>query len=99
MMVKFSKKQIILAILVSVLLAGGVFAQTDTGQEIIGVKETVVSGYDNSLLYNTDLDKFNMNFKIEKIEEDLSIYYVTYTYSDIVKLKDSWDVQVLEKII
>lgn len=38
-----------------------------------------------------------MEFKIEKIEEDDSMYYVTYTYLDLIKASNVWQYQLREK--
>jgi hypothetical protein len=86
-------------IVVVVFLAGaGVFAQTPTGQDLIGVQQTEVKGVDNTLLLEADFDKFDMNFKIEKIEEDAKYYYVTYTYLDLVPDNNAWQYQIQEKV-
>jgi hypothetical protein len=88
----------IFLILAIFLLGTGVFAQTETGQALIGEKQTKIQGTDNTLLLEADLDKLNMDFKIEKIEQDQSYYYVTYTYLDLIKDKNAWQYQVLEKV-
>ncbi len=85
---------IVLAIFI---VASGVFAQTETGQDIIGQKQTVINGVDNSLLLEADLDNFDMDFKIEKIEKDQKYYYVIYTYLDLVKDNNVWLYQMQEK--
>ena len=86
-------------IVVVVFLAGaGVFAQTPTGQELIGEQQTEVKGVDNTLLLEADLDKFAMDFKIEKIEEDAKYYYVTYTFLDLVPDNNAWQYEIQEKI-
>jgi len=80
------------------LLGSGVFAQTETGQEIIGKKLSRVENIDNSLLLEADLEHFDMDFKIEKIESDQKYYYVTYTYLDLVKKNQAWEYLLSEKI-
>jgi hypothetical protein len=86
-------------IVVVVFLAGaGVFAQTPTGQDLIGAQQTEVKGVDNTLLLEADLEKFTMDFKIEKIEEDAKYYYVTYTYLDLVSDNSAWQYQIQEKV-
>lgn len=79
------------------LFAAGAFAQTEEGREIIGEKQTRVEGVDNTLLLAADLDKIEMDFKIEKIEEDEKMYYVTYTFLDLDKLNGAWQYQLKEK--
>ncbi|MCK5416633.1 hypothetical protein KAI92_04365 [Candidatus Parcubacteria bacterium] len=88
----------VFVILAVFLLGGGVFAQTDLGQEIIGEKQKTVEGVDNTLLIEADINNLDMNFKIEQIEEDTKYYYVTYTFYDLVKDNDVWKYQVIEKV-
>lgn len=79
------------------LLAGGVFAQSETGQEFIGQKETSITGEDNGLLLAADLDAFNMDFKILEVTQDEKYYLVRYSYMDIDKEKGVWQYQLKEK--
>jgi hypothetical protein len=88
----------ILIVLAIFVLSSGVFAQTETGQAIIGQKQTNVQGIDNTVLLATDLENFNQDYKIEKIEQDEKYYYVTYTYLDIVKVNNAWQYQLQQKI-
>lgn len=86
-------------ILAIILIAGtGVWAQTETGQEVIGTKQTETQGIDNELLLEVNLDEFDMNYKIEKVEEDEKYYYVTFTYLDIIEKNQAWQYQIQEKI-
>lgn len=79
------------------LLGSGVFASTDVGQEIIGKKDSAVEGEDNTLLLNLDLADFDMDFKIEKIEEDDAYYYVTYTFLDLIQKDKAWQYEMMER--
>ena len=79
------------------IVGGGVFAQTEEGQNFIGQKETSVLGVDNTLLLESDLDSLDMDFKIESIEKDDKYYYVKYTFLDLIKVDDAWQYQVQEK--
>lgn len=88
-----SKKQIFFSVLLVCLLATSAWAQTENGKNIVGFKETTVQGFDNSLLINTDLEKLDMVFRIEKIEEDNDYYYVDFTYFDLVKKESTWEWQ------
>jgi hypothetical protein len=88
----------ILIILAIFLLGSGVFAQTETGQALIGEQETTVEGVDNTLLLTVDLATHNMDFKIEKIEEDAKYFYVTYTYLDIDIVNNAWQYDLKEKV-
>lgn len=88
----------VLIVLAVFLLSTGVFAQTETGQAVIGEKQTTIQGFDSALLNEADLDSFDMDYKIEKIEQDDKYYYVTYTYLDLVKKDSAWQYQMQEKI-
>jgi len=95
----------VLILLAVFIFSTAVFAQTETGQEIIGEKETSIQGTDKTLLLEADLDNFDMDYKIEKIEEDdpstgsgQGYYYVTYTYLDLVNHNSAWQYQIQEKI-
>lgn len=85
-------------ILAVILIAGtGVFA-SEPGREAIGKKTTSVQGTDNTLLISADLDNLNMDFKIEKIEEDNKYYYVTYSFIDFVVKESAWQYQLTGKV-
>ncbi|MFA6306201.1 MAG: hypothetical protein WCV70_00475 [Patescibacteria group bacterium] len=83
---------IILAIIL--ILGGGALA---AGPENIGVKQTSVEGTDNTLLLSADLSAFNMDFKIEKIEQDENYYYATYSYLDLTVIDSAWQYQLSSK--
>lgn len=80
------------------VIGSGAFAQTETGQEFIGEKTTRIEGFDNHLLLEADLDNFQMDFKIEMVEEDEKYFYVKYTCMDLVKNDNVWEYQINEKI-
>jgi len=80
------------------LLSTGVFAQTETGQTIIGAQQTSIEGIDNTLLLEVDLDSLDMDFKIEKIEKDDKYYYVTYTFINLEKQDQTWQYQFQQKV-
>ena len=75
----------VLILAVILIIGSGAFAATDTGQAVIGGQQTATQGIDNTLLLAADLDAFDMDYQIERIEKDDSYYYVTYTYLDLVK--------------
>lgn len=83
---------IILAIIL--VLGGGAFA---AGPEVIGEKQTSVQGLDNTALLAADLDKFNMDFKIENIEQDDKYFYVSYSFLDLVKNNSAWQYQLSQR--
>jgi len=83
---------------VILLAGGGVFAASEQGQELIGQKETQIKGIDNSLLLSADLSNFDMQYKIEKIEEDEDYFYATYTYLDLMEKDRAWQYQMNEKV-
>jgi len=97
--IKFIKynNAMVLILAVIFIIGSGVFAQTETGQALIGEKQTNIEGTDNTLLLEADLNAFNMDFKIEKIEQDDKYYYVIYTYLDLVNTGDAWEYQMIEK--
>jgi len=102
--IKYNNLTVLILFIIFVFGAGA-FAQTETGQDIIGEKQTEIQGTDKTLLMEADLDNFDMDFKIEKIEEDNPLkgsgqgyYYVTYTYLDLVKHNSAWQYQIQEKI-
>lgn len=95
--IKYNNAMVLILALVFVF-GTGVFAQSETGQEFIGEKATKVEGIDNTLLLEADLDKLDMDFKIEKIEEDEEYYFVTYTYLDLIELEGAWQYQLQEKV-
>ncbi|MFH1233277.1 MAG: hypothetical protein V1649_01340 [Patescibacteria group bacterium] len=85
---------IILAIIL--MLGASVFAASP---ETIGQKQTQIIGIDNALLIQSDLDNFNMDFKIQNIEQDDQYYYVSYTYLDLIVIKQAWQYQLSEKTV
>jgi hypothetical protein len=88
----------VLIIAIFFLASGGVFAQTETGQQFIGQQQTSTKGVDNTLLLAADLDKFDMDFRIEKVDQDEKYYYVTYTCLDLVVDNNAWEYQLNEKV-
>lgn len=89
---------VVFIILAVLLIASGVFAQTEVGQNFIGEKQSKTTGVDNTLLLAADLSAFDMDFKIEKIEADEHYYYITYTYLDLVKKDNVWQYLMQEKV-
>jgi len=80
----------VVLIVALVLILGTSALASDAGQAAIGQRQTTVEGVDNALLLAADLDNFDMEYKIEKIEEDEAMYYVTYTYLDLVNENNAW---------
>jgi hypothetical protein len=87
----------VLILLAIILLGGSAFAATDAGQAAIGQQTSRVEGVDNTLLLTATPDSMNMDFKIEKIEQDVDYYYVTYTFLTLVKIDNAWQYQLTEK--
>jgi len=79
------------------IASSGVWAQTEAGQEFIGENVTHTEGVDNTLLLEANLDNFDMDMKIEGIEEDEKYYYVVYTYLDLVLRGNAWIYEINEK--
>ncbi|MDO8592248.1 MAG: hypothetical protein Q7R92_00575 [bacterium] len=88
--IKYNNAAVIILALI-LILGGGALA---AGPEAIGQKQTSLQGADNSLLLAADLDKLNMDFKIEKIEEDSGYYYVNYSYLDLAVINSAWQYQL-----
>ena len=88
----------ILILAIIIFAGGGVFAQTEAGQEFIGEKQVKNEGVDGKLLLEADLDNFDMDHKIERITEDDKYYYVTYTCLDLVPINGAWQYQIEEKV-
>ncbi len=84
-------------ILAVFLVAGGSVLASEPGREAIGARQTDVVGVDNTLLLAADLADFDMEFKIEKIEADNKMYYVTYTFLDLALINNAWQYQAREK--
>lgn len=95
--IKYNNLTVVI-ILAVFLLSSGVFAQTETGQAVIGSQQTSVEGIDNTILLEADLDNFNMEYKIERIEKDDKYYYVTYSYIDLLVIENAWEYQFQEKV-
>jgi hypothetical protein len=88
----------LLIVLIVFVLGTSVFA-SETGREALGQKQTTTQGVDNTLLLSSDLDKMNMDFKVENVTDDADYYYVTYTFLDLDlnESKDAWQFQMKEK--
>lgn len=85
---------VILAIML--IIGGSVFA-AEPASQVLGQKQTRVEGVDNKSLLDVNLDNFNMDFKISKIEKDDKFYYIIYTYLDLVVVDNAWQYQLKEK--
>lgn len=97
--IKFIKYNNATVVIVAIFLVlGGTVLASETGQEAIGEKSTRVEGTDNTALLEADLDKLDMDFNIENIEEDDKYFYVTYTHLDLEKENNVWEYQVQEKV-
>jgi len=94
--IKYNNATIIIVVIIFVF-GGGVFA-SETGREALGQRETNIEGTDNTVLLAADLDNFDMDFRIEKIEEDEDYYYVTYTFIDLLEVNQAWQYQLMQKV-
>jgi hypothetical protein len=93
--IKYNNAAIIVVLLVF-LLGAGAFA-SETGQKIVGGKETRVEGVDNVLLLASDPDSMDMDYKIGKVYGDEKYYYIVYTYIDLVNKDSAWQYRMNEK--
>ena len=94
--IKYNNATVLILVFILVL-GSGAFAASPQGQELIGEKQTNIEGVDNTLLISADLENYEMDFKIEKIDEDDKYYYVTYTYLDLIKMDNAWEYSINEK--
>ena len=91
--IKYNNAAVVILAVV-LIVGGGAFA---AGPEAIGQKETTVQGLDNTLLLQTDLAQFNMDFKIENINQDEAYYYVTYSFMDLAVVDSAWQYQLSQR--
>ena len=91
--IKYNNLTVII-FLAFLILGGSVFA---AAPDALGKKEKKIQGVDNKLLLIADLENFNMDYKISRIEEDEEKYYVIYTYLDLVKKDNAWQYELKEK--
>jgi len=79
---------IILALL---LVSGGsAFASEDVRDTVIGETIEVRSGVNNSQIISADLQDFDMELKIENVEEDDTSYLVDYSYKTMAIKDNIW---------
>lgn len=88
---------VVIILLAFFIIGSATFAATETGQQAIGQQTTIIEGVDNTLLLSANPDAMEMNFKIEKIEQDVDFYYVTYTFLNLIKENSAWQYQLTEK--
>jgi hypothetical protein len=93
--VKYNNAAIIIIVLIFVV-GTGAFA-SETGREIIGYKTDRIEGADNTLLLQADLENLKMDFSISDVSSDDNLYYVKYTFIDLVKTADAWEYQMKER--
>ena len=91
--IKYNNATVIILALI-LILGGGALA---AGPEGMGQRRVSVENVDNSLLIAADLGNFNMDFKIERVEEDENYYYATYSYLDLAVLDQAWQYQLSSK--
>lgn len=91
--IKYNNAAVII-LAIALILGGGVLA---AGPENIGQKQTRIEGVDNTALLAADLENFNMDFKIENIEQDEKYYYAAYSYLDLLVLDGAWQYQLNSK--
>ena len=91
--IKYNNATVIILAVV-LILGGGALA---AGPENIGQKQTSVQGFDNTALLAADLENFNMDFKIENLEQDEKYYYATYGFLDLAEADGAWQYQLRQK--
>jgi hypothetical protein len=93
--IKYNNATVFIMVLVFIF-GTSVFA-SETGREAVGKKTSTLIGVDNTLLLEADLDNIDMDFKIEKIEEDEKYYYITYTFLELAEVNKAWQYGIKEK--
>lgn len=91
--IKYNNAAVIILALV-LILGGGALA---AGPENIGQKQTSLRGVDNTALLAADLDTFNLDFKIENIQQDEKYYYATYSFLDLAEVDNAWQYQLNQR--
>src|SRR3989338_656483 len=91
--IKYNNAAIIILALV-LILSGVALA---AGPEAIGEKQTRLEGVDNALLLATELESFNMDFKITNLQADDKYYYVSYSFLDIALVNNGWQYLLSER--
>lgn len=81
--VRYNNAFLIMMFIAILAFGSFVFASDDVRGATIGNKQVYDEGVDNTLLLNTDLDSFNMDFKIIGIFEDEEKYLVSYSFVDL----------------
>ena len=94
--IKYNNAAVIVAIIIFIIGTGAL--ASETGRAAVGQKQTTIEGVDNALLLAADLDNLDLEYKIEKIEADSRLYYITYTYIDLIKKENVWQYQLQEKV-
>ena len=75
------------------LFSGLALASEEVRENTIGSKQVYAEGIDNTLLLETDLDNFSMDFTITGIIEDEESYLITYSYVDLILEEGSWQIR------
>ncbi|MDO8668635.1 MAG: hypothetical protein Q7K35_06170 [bacterium] len=91
--IKYNNATVIILALI-LILGGGALA---AGPEAVGEKQTSIQGVDNTALLAVDFSSFNMDFKIENIEQDEKYYYATYSFLDLAQDDSAWQYQLSRK--
>jgi len=95
---QYHNAALIILVIAVLVLGGTVFAQTETGKNVIGRKQEEVVSVDNKALLSANLDNFDMQFQITDIKTDELAnasstpknYYITYIYRDLVLKNNKW---------
>ncbi len=84
-------------IVIAIFAAGASAMASETGRNIIGRKESRLSGIDNKLLLDADLDRLDPDFRITDISQTDGRYSVTYTFIDLFKGSTAWEYRMNER--
>jgi len=80
---KYNNAFLIVLVVGVIAFSSLAFASEDIRDNTIGGKQVYAEGVDNTLLLNTDLDNFSMDFTINGITENEESFLVSYSYLDL----------------
>ena len=91
--IKYNNAFLVVLVIGVMLFSSLAFASEEVRENTIGAKQVYAEGVDNTLLLETDLAVFNMDFTITGIIEDDESYLITYSYIDLVLEAGAWQMQ------
>ncbi|MEA2097705.1 MAG: putative metal-binding motif-containing protein [Patescibacteria group bacterium] len=95
--IKYHNSFIIIIAFVFVASFSALAASDDLRDEILGEEIVTKSGIDNSRILNVDLENFDLEMEIFKIEEDDENYYLDYKYETYGIQENIWEIVPKQK--